>query len=218
MIWQKRPPSPSLSWLGRWTGIRRGEDLGRTSLDFRAYFCHSWFTVTRSYLGNIFSTSAARGCETISIQLDPAEINWAIVEDDVAMIEGFLTHDTPTRWMTSFAITRPVSTTWWTSAVMTPYILNHELLHEICRLAFQYSGDYCLNYGSVHKKWPGTSKQNWRRDQPKYPLVKEGPDAPEGMLNFFTASADFDANPIYFGQQRRGGTWGARCTRCWSSN
>ncbi|KAG6117445.1 hypothetical protein E4U13_001073 [Claviceps humidiphila] len=62
---------------------------------------------------------------------------------------------------------------------MTPYILNHELLHEICRLAFQDSGDYCLNYGSVHQKWPGTSEQNWRRDQPKYPLVKEGPDAPE---------------------------------------
>ncbi|KAI1658833.1 putative oxygenase [Daldinia decipiens] len=69
-------------------------------------------------------------------------------------------------------------------------MLNHEMLHGLCRLAFKDSGDYWLGYGAVIENGPGTKEQPWHRDQPNYGLLKSGPDAPEGMLNFFTALTD----------------------------
>ncbi|RFU74757.1 oxygenase [Trichoderma arundinaceum] len=77
------------------------------------------------------------------------------------------------------------------SKVFRHDILNHELMHEVSRRAFKESGDYWLGYGAVIENGPGTPEQFWHRDQPNYALVKGGPDAPEGMLNFFTALTDF---------------------------
>ncbi|KAG6072263.1 hypothetical protein E4U15_007017 [Claviceps sp. LM218 group G6] len=158
-----------------------------------------------------------------SIQSDPAEIHRAIVEDGVAIIEGFLTPeqvqklnkdaDAPLKADREKSRLKPDKTDdteFWLADLILDHvarvhnlvdfshcfrheILNHELLHKICRLTFQESGDYWLGYGAVIENGPGTSEQIWHRDQPNLPLVKEGPDAPEGMLNFFTALTDFDA-------------------------
>lgn len=70
-------------------------------------------------------------------------------------------------------------------------ILNHELMHEICRMTFEESGDYWLGYGAVIENGPGTKEQPWHRDQLTHPLLKTGPGTVEGMLNFFTAMTDF---------------------------
>ncbi|KAG5971522.1 hypothetical protein E4U58_007484 [Claviceps cyperi] len=158
-----------------------------------------------------------------SIQSDPAEIHRAIVEDGVAIVEGFLTPeqvqklnkdaDAPLkadREQLKLKPDKKDDTHFWLADFIPDHvarvhnlvdfsycfrheILNHELLHKICRLTFQESGDYWLGYGAVIENGPGTTEQKWHRDQPRYPLVKEGPDAPEGMLNFFTALTDFDA-------------------------
>ncbi|KAI1214322.1 PhyH-domain-containing protein [Annulohypoxylon truncatum] len=77
------------------------------------------------------------------------------------------------------------------SKVFRHEILNHELMHELCRLAFEVSGDYWLGYGAVMENGPGTHEQSWHRDQPNYPLLRSGPGTAEGMLNFFTALTDF---------------------------
>jgi verruculogen synthase len=77
------------------------------------------------------------------------------------------------------------------SKVFRHDILNHKLLHGICERAFEPSGDYWLGYGTVIDNGPKTELQPWHRDQPNYPLLRSGPDAPEGMLNFFTCLSDF---------------------------
>nr|ATW01306.1 EasH [Claviceps gigantea] len=155
-----------------------------------------------------------------SMDSDPVAIHQAIVEDGVAVIEGFLTpeqveklnRDVDARLLAYRNRARPEVTDkqkLWTadfvlehvarvhnlvdfSHVFRHEILNHGLLHEICRRTFWESGDYWLGFGAVIENGPGTEQQKWHRDQPIYPLVKQGPDAPEGMLNFFTALTDLD--------------------------
>ncbi|KAI1478852.1 PhyH-domain-containing protein [Daldinia eschscholtzii] len=77
------------------------------------------------------------------------------------------------------------------SRVFRHDVLNHELLHQLCTLAFEPSGDYWLGYSAVIENGPGTKEQFWHRDQPNYPLLRSGPGTAEGMLNFFTALTDF---------------------------
>ncbi|RYP10941.1 hypothetical protein DL764_000377 [Monosporascus ibericus] len=77
------------------------------------------------------------------------------------------------------------------SKVFRHEILNHELMHDVCRMAFEESGDYWLGAGAVIESGPGTQEQYWHRDQPNYALLKAGPGTAEGMLNFFTALTDF---------------------------
>ncbi|OTA60882.1 putative oxygenase [Hypoxylon sp. EC38] len=77
------------------------------------------------------------------------------------------------------------------SKVFRHDVLNHKLMHDICRHAFEDSGDYWLGYGAVIENGPGTDEQFWHRDQPNYALLRSGPGTAEGMLNFFTALTDF---------------------------
>jgi verruculogen synthase len=70
-------------------------------------------------------------------------------------------------------------------------ILNHELMHAICQKTFEVSGDYWLASGAVIDNSPGTPEQILHRDQPSYPVLKTGPTAPQGLVNFFTALTDF---------------------------
>jgi len=152
---------------------------------------------------------------------DPTAVHRAIIEDGVAIIQGFLSpeqverlnrdvdgplhafrkqtkptaKDSKRLWMADFVpeqVARVHNLVGF-STVFRDDIMNHEFMHEICRLTFMESGDYWLGYGAVIENGPGTAEQKWHRDQPEYPLVKQGPGAPEGMLNFFTALTDFNS-------------------------
>ncbi|KAF7597146.1 hypothetical protein BBP40_009484 [Aspergillus hancockii] len=79
------------------------------------------------------------------------------------------------------------------SKVFRHDILNHGLMHELCRRAFAATGDYWLSSGAVIENGPGTPEQGWHRDQPSYPVIQAGPGTAEGMVNFFTALTDFTA-------------------------
>ncbi|OGE48059.1 hypothetical protein PENARI_c033G07768 [Penicillium arizonense] len=79
------------------------------------------------------------------------------------------------------------------SKVFRHDVLNHDLMHELCRRAFSVTGDYWLASGAVIDNGPGTPKQIWHRDQPSYPVIQVGPGSAEGLVNFFTALTDFTA-------------------------
>nr|AEV21219.1 putative oxygenase [Periglandula ipomoeae] len=161
------------------------------------------------------------GTKRFSVNSDPVAVHRAIVEDGVAIIEGFLSlgqvqklnsdvdaplnafrkqpkpaiADAEKLWMADFVpehVARVHNLVGF-SNVFRQEILNHEFMHEICRLTFMESGDYWLGYGAVIENGPGTTEQKWHRDQPDYALIKQGPDAPEGMLNFFTALTEFNS-------------------------
>jgi len=152
---------------------------------------------------------------------DPAAVHKAIIEDGVAVIKGFLSPEQVQKlnrdvdapldafrkqekppvtnsnrlWMADFVpehVARVHNLVGF-SKVFRHDIMNHEFMHELCRLTFMESGDYWLGYGAVIENGPGTGEQKWHRDQPEYPLIKQGPGTPEGMLNFFTALTDFNS-------------------------
>jgi verruculogen synthase len=79
------------------------------------------------------------------------------------------------------------------SKVFRHDILNHGLMHVLCRRAFSVTGDYWLASGAVIDNGPGTPEQIWHRDQPSYPVIQMGPGSAEGLVNFFTALTDFTA-------------------------
>ncbi|GKZ17307.1 hypothetical protein AbraIFM66951_005950 [Aspergillus brasiliensis] len=74
-------------------------------------------------------------------------------------------------------------------------LMNHELLHEICKRAFgPESGDYWLTTSSVLETEPGYGGQELHREHDGLPLCTTlGKQAPEAMLNFLTALTDFTA-------------------------
>ncbi|KAE8348772.1 hypothetical protein BDV28DRAFT_161054 [Aspergillus coremiiformis] len=120
----------------------------------------------------------------VQIQWFPANVNTtavykAIADDGVAIIEGFLSLD---QWLHNIV---------GFSKVFRDDVLNHELMHGICRRAFETVGDYWMGYGSVIENGPGREAQPWHRDQPNHPLLNTGPGSPEAMLNFFTVLMDF---------------------------
>ncbi|KAG5998981.1 hypothetical protein E4U43_002332 [Claviceps pusilla] len=126
--------------------------------------------------------------QRFTIDSDPAPIHCAIVQDGVTVIERFISPELvqkPNRGLRRTPGCR--------SHVFRHEMLHHELRHKVCRLTFEESGDYWLGYSAVLENGPGAPEQQWHRDQPSYPLVKQGSNAPQGMLNFFTALTDFDA-------------------------
>ncbi|KAG6016487.1 hypothetical protein E4U54_001306 [Claviceps lovelessii] len=159
--------------------------------------------------------------QRFTIDSDPAAIHRAIVQDGVAVIERFISPELVQKLNRDFDArlaadrNRPKADDtgrqkFWLadfipeqvarvhnlvdfSHVFGHEMLNHELMHKVCRLTFEESGDYWLGYSAVLENGPGAPEQQWHRDQPSYRLVKQGPNAPQGMLNFFTALTDFDA-------------------------
>ncbi|KAI2641180.1 putative oxygenase [Xylaria nigripes] len=161
----------------------------------------------------------------------------ALVDDGVAVIEGFLssqqvaklneefdprlariqplakttvsaTPNNPYPWKTQDVSLTDAKPVYWMADLVAPCVkrlqnlagisktfrqdvLNHQLMHEICRKAFEDSGDYWLGFSAAIESGPGTEGQIWHRDQPYSALVKSGPGTPEGMLNFFVALTDF---------------------------
>ncbi|KAI9372982.1 PhyH-domain-containing protein [Aspergillus egyptiacus] len=74
-------------------------------------------------------------------------------------------------------------------------LMNHELLHEICKKAFgPESGDYWLTTSSVLETDPGYGGQELHREHDGIPICTTlGRKSPEAMLNFLTALTDFTA-------------------------
>nr|AGS32042.1 putative oxygenase [Epichloe hybrida]AVA32097.1 EasH [Epichloe hybrida] len=157
--------------------------------------------------------------QRFSLTSDPAAVHKALADDGVAIIKGFLSPEQVAKLNADvdpplFALRQaekpanPSAASVWMadlhpahvqrvhnlvgfSKVFRHDILNHELMHDVCRLAFQESGDYWLGYGAAIENGPGTQEQIWHRDQPDYALLKAGPGTAEAMLNFFTALTDF---------------------------
>ncbi|CAG7980690.1 unnamed protein product [Penicillium salamii] len=69
--------------------------------------------------------------------------------------------------------------------------LNHQLMHEVASKVFEPVGDYWAISGAIIDNDPGTPEQPWHHDLPACPLFNEAADAPENMINFFTALTDF---------------------------
>ncbi|RYP54387.1 hypothetical protein DL768_000804 [Monosporascus sp. mg162] len=69
------------------------------------------------------------------------------------------------------------------SKVFCHEILNHELLHDVRRMAFEESGDYWLAYDAVIESGPGTQEQVWHRDWPNYASPKAGAGTTEAEMD-----------------------------------
>ncbi|KAG5913187.1 hypothetical protein E4U53_004968 [Claviceps sorghi] len=136
----------------------------------------------------------AQRTQRFSIDSDPEAIHRAVVEDGVAVVQGFLPPeqvrklnrdvdaplladrnrprpqgtDTDKLWMADFIpehVARVHNLVDF-SHVFRHEVLNHPLLHAVCRRTFWDSGDYWLGYGAVIENGPGTEQQKWHRDQP----------------------------------------------------
>ncbi|KAL4928046.1 phytanoyl-CoA dioxygenase family protein [Aspergillus undulatus] len=79
------------------------------------------------------------------------------------------------------------------SKVFRQDILNHELVHDLCRRFFPSTEDYWLLTAAIIDHGPGTPPQVWHRDWLSHPMVRSGPDDPGMLISFFTAMTDFTA-------------------------
>lgn len=88
-------------------------------------------------------------------------------------------------------------------------VLNHELMHELCKAIFEEVGDYWLAAGVMIDNGPGTPQQALHRDHRLPPLLEGGPDSPETLVNFFTAltdsTAESGATQIVWGSHKKKG-------------
>lgn len=70
-------------------------------------------------------------------------------------------------------------------------VLNHGLMHEVCKKVFDETGDYWLASAAVLQHAPGAPRQHLHHDYMPHPLIDNGPGGPECLINFFTALTDF---------------------------
>ncbi|KAB8075087.1 PhyH-domain-containing protein [Aspergillus leporis] len=72
-------------------------------------------------------------------------------------------------------------------------LLNHNLMHEICKKTFgPVAGDYWMTVSSVLEIGPGYKGQKLHREQDGIPICNAmGKDCPEAMLNFLVALTEF---------------------------
>lgn len=102
------------------------------------------------------------------------------------------------------------------SKVFREYLLDHDLLHEVCERVFRRdSGDYWLNTAQVIDIGPGNKAQPLHRDLMQFPIFgNAGPDAPEATINFFVALTQFTekngATRCIPGSHRDADMWDAR--------
>jgi verruculogen synthase len=159
------------------------------------------------------------------VTADAAEVVKALSDDGVVIIEKFLSADQvirfnaeidpvmknnwslserrasskPSPWLVDILgpWTRRVHNAVEVSKVFRHEVLNHNLMHDISRLALEAHGDYWLSSSGIIENCPGAKRQSWHRDQAPNTLFQQGPDKPSILLNFFTALTDFDDETGY---------------------
>ncbi|KAL4930453.1 phytanoyl-CoA dioxygenase family protein [Aspergillus undulatus] len=152
-----------------------------------------------------------------AVTADPAAISKAFQEDAVVIIEGFLTPvqvaklnadldplfarqraAPPEKPLMASALSsilppqqKRVHNLVGVSRVFRHEILNHPLMHDLCKRTFAPLGEYWVATSGAIENGPGTPEQVWHRDMSVHPVLRPIPDAPEMMMNFFTALTDF---------------------------
>ena len=71
-------------------------------------------------------------------------------------------------------------------------ILNNPAIHQICKLAFEQTGDYWLGSHVYRLTQPGHPAQDWHRDANGWPLVKaQRPESPPLTLTIIIPTTVF---------------------------
>lgn len=71
-------------------------------------------------------------------------------------------------------------------------ILNNPIMHQMCKVAFEQTGDYWLVSAVLRLTQPGHPAQPWHRDANGWPLVKsQQPGAPPLTISIIIPTTDF---------------------------